>query len=91
MKTLLSNWWEKLRGSFWFVPTLLAIGAIVLSAFTLHIDTTINPKWARNTAWIWAGGAEGARSVLATIASSTITVAGVVFSITIVTLTLASS
>ena len=42
-------------------------------------------------AWIWAGGASGARNVLATIASSTITVAGVVFSITIVTLTLASS
>ncbi len=91
MKTLLINWWERLRGSYWFVPTLLAIGAIGLSALTLHIDTTINPKWARNTAWIWAGGAEGARSVLATIASSTITVAGVVFSITIVTLTLASS
>jgi uncharacterized membrane protein len=91
MKTWLSNWWERLRGSYWFVPSLLAIGAIGLSALTLHIDTTINPRWARNTAWIWAGGAEGARSVLATIASSTITVAGVVFSITIVTLTLASS
>ena len=91
MKTLLSNWWEKLRGSYWFLPTLLAIGATGLSALTLHIDTSLNPKWARNTAWIWAGGAEGARNVLATIASSTITVAGVVFSITIVTLTLASS
>ncbi|MEO6969717.1 MAG: DUF2254 domain-containing protein, partial [Chthoniobacterales bacterium] len=79
------------RSSYWFLPSLLALGAILLSAFTLHIDTTLNPKWARDTAWIWAGGAEGARNVLATIASSTITVAGVVFSITIVTLTLASS
>lgn len=70
---------------------MMAAGAIVLSAVTLHIDTQINPKWARDSAWIWAGGAEGARNVLATIASSTITVAGVVFSITIVTLTLASS
>ncbi len=91
MKTFLSTWWERISSSYWFLPSLLALGAIIFSAVTLHIDTNINPKWARETAWIWAGGAEGARSVLATIASSTITVAGVVFSITVVTLTLASS
>ena len=45
----------------------------------------------RSSGWIWAGGPEGARNVLATIAGSTITVAGVVFSVTIVSLTLASS
>jgi uncharacterized membrane protein len=91
MRTFLSTWIDRLRTSYWFLPTLLAIGAIALSAMTLRIDGTISPRWARNTAWIWAGGAQGARNVLATIASSTITVAGVVFSITIVTLTLASS
>lgn len=91
MKTFLSTWWDRLRATYWLLPTLLAIGAIALSALTLHIDTGIKPRWARESAWIWAGGAEGARSMLATIASSTITVAGVVFSITIVTLTLASS
>ena len=79
MKTFLSNWWERLRGSYWLVPTLLALGAIALSALTLHIDTRINPEWARGTAWIWGGGPEGARSVLATIAGSTITVAGCFF------------
>ena len=69
----------------------MAGAAIGLSALTLHIDGGISPKWARNTAWIWAGRRQGARNVLETIASSTITVAGVVFSITMVTLTLASS
>ncbi|WP_311568164.1 DUF2254 family protein [Photobacterium arenosum] len=39
----------------------------------------------------FTGGAEGARSVLSTIAGSMVTVAGVAFSITIVALTLASS
>lgn len=91
MRTFLSTWWERLRSSYWVIPTLLAAAAVGLSALTLHIDTRINPKWARDSAWVWAGGAEGARSMLATIASSTITVAGVVFSITILTLTLASS
>jgi uncharacterized membrane protein len=91
IKTFLSTFWEKLSTSYWFLPTLLALGAIGLSALTLHIDNSVNATWARHTAWIWAGGPEGARNVLATIASSTITVAGVVFSITVVTLTLASS
>jgi len=40
---------------------------------------------------IYSGSAEGSRSVLSTIAGSMITVAGVVFSITVVALTLAAS
>ncbi|MEO8043518.1 MAG: DUF2254 domain-containing protein [Spartobacteria bacterium] len=91
MKTFFSTWWERLSTSYWFFPSLLALSSIAFSILTLHIDNSIKPEWARNTAWVWAGGAEGARNVLATIASSTMTVAGVVFSITIVTLTLASS
>jgi uncharacterized membrane protein len=48
------------------------------------------PDWIDEVGWIYSGGPEGAREVLSTIASSMITVAGVVFSITIVALTLAS-
>ena len=91
MQTLFRVWRERIATSYWFIPSLLAVAAAAVSALTLHIDANIRPEWARNTALIWAGGPEGARNVLATIASSTITVAGVVFSITIVTLTLASS
>jgi len=91
MKVLISAWLERLRTSYWFVPTLMALSATGLSFLTVHIDTLIKAKWVRSTGWIWAGGAEGARHVLATIAGSTITVTGVVFSVTIVALTLASS
>ncbi len=83
--------WERLQTSYWFVPSLLALGAVILSFFTVHLDTIWEAKRLRSIDWIWAGGPEGARNVLATIAGSTITVAGVVFSITIVSLTLASS
>lgn len=69
----------------------MAAAATVLSFLTVHTDTMINARWARTAGWIWAGGPEGARNVLATIAGSSITVAGVVFSVTIVSLTLASS
>ena len=91
MKTFISAWLERLRTSYWFIPAVMAVSATALSFLTVHIDTLINAKWVRTTGWIWAGGPEGARNVLATIAGSTITVAGVVFSVTIVSLTLASS
>jgi uncharacterized membrane protein len=91
MKTFISAWLERLRTSYWFIPSLMAVSAAGLSFLTGHLDKLMNVKWARSTGWIWAGGPEGARNVLATIAGSTITVAGVVFSVTIVALTLASS
>jgi uncharacterized membrane protein len=49
------------------------------------------PPVMAKTSWVWGGGADGAREVLSTIAGSMITVAGVVFSITIVAFQLASS
>ena len=84
-------WWEKLRTSFWFVPTLMTTGAIALSFASVHLDEQVNARWVRSMTWIWAGSPEGARQVLSTIAGSMITVAGVAFSITIVALTLAST
>ena len=91
VNTFLSIWWERLSSSYWFIPSLMVSTATGLSFLTVHLDTLVEAKWARAAGWLWAGGPEGARSVLATIAGSTITVAGVVFSITIVALTLASS
>lgn len=80
-----------MRASYWFVPTLMSIAAVALSIGMLQIDARLGLTGAREIGWLWAGGPDGARSILSTIASSMITVAGVVFSITIVALTLASS
>ncbi len=91
MKTFFSTYWERLSSSYWFIPTLMAVAATGFSFLTIHFDSIINAKWVRSVGWVWGGGPTGARSVLSTVASSTITVAGVVFSITIVALTLASS
>lgn len=69
----------------------MSLGAVLLSVGCLQLDHQLGLKGAEKVAWLWAGGTEGARSILSTIAGSMITVAGVVFSITIVALTLASS
>jgi uncharacterized membrane protein len=83
--------WNKIRLSFWFVSAMMAIGAIILSVLTLSIDRLLLQSTEMKGWWLYTGGPEGARTVLATIAGSMITVAGVIFSITIVVLSLASS
>lgn len=91
LKIRLINFWDALRGSYWFVPTIMSLGAILLSIACVQVDHELTLKGVEKMSWLWAGGADGARAILSTIASSMITVAGVVFSITIVALTLASS
>lgn len=90
MKVSLASIWENVRTSFWFVPTLMTCGAIVLSIFSLWLDEGSIYTDAPGVWWIYSGEASGARSVLSVISGSMITVTSIVFSITIVTLTLAS-
>jgi uncharacterized membrane protein len=83
--------WERLRTSFWFVPAVMTAAAVGLSFASVELDRLSGRRWTDGAGWIWTGSPEGAREVLSTIAGSMITVAGVVFSITIVALTLASN
>lgn len=70
---------------------MMVVAAAVLAAGMIELDRVVPGRVDRTLSFAYTGGAEGARSVLSTIAGSMITVAGVVFSITIVALTLASS
>ncbi len=87
----LTTSWEKLRMSFWFVPTLMVAGAAVLAFVTLAIDEQLTDAARDGLPWLYGGSPEGARSLLSTVASSSITVAGTTFSITIAALSLASA
>jgi uncharacterized membrane protein len=91
MRAWLTNLIETLRSSFWFVPALLTLTTVLLSFATIAVDSAVRDRLLRHIPLIWIGGIEGARQLLSTIAGSMITVAGVVFSITIVVLALASS
>jgi uncharacterized membrane protein len=91
MKTTLARMIEELRTSFWFVPAIMLLGAVALSIAALWVDYNYEDVVPSDAWWLFGGGDEGARAVLAAIAGSMITVASVVFSITILTLTLASA
>ncbi len=84
--------WEHLRSSLWFVPALLVLGGIVLALGLIEAESFVEREQL-TTHWprLFGAGAEGSRGMLAAIASSVITVAGVAFSITVVAFALASS
>ncbi|WNO53074.1 DUF2254 domain-containing protein [Stakelama saccharophila] len=81
---------ERLNASYWFLPALLTIGAIVLSFVTYWIDTRLGADWLRDMGWLHASKPDGARSLLSMIAGSMISVAGTVFAITIAAVVYAS-
>jgi uncharacterized membrane protein len=87
----LQQLWGDLSGSFWFVPSLITLASIALAFGLIEAESLVAgetlAKWPR----LFGAGAEGSRGMLEAIASSATTVAGVVFSITVVALSLASN
>ncbi len=90
MKTLIKHLFEKVRMSAWAVPTFLVLGAIVLSAFTLWVDSSHGGDFLYQIPGLNPVTAEPARAFLSTVATSLLTLTGVAFSSMIVVLVLAS-
>ncbi len=82
---------QAVRTSYWFIPSVMAFFAIVLGAVMVWLDAGPGDGWLDGVGWYQSVKADGAHQVLSTIAGSMITVAGVVFSITIVAISFASS
>jgi len=76
--------------SFWFLPILIIFAWWVLSFLTVYLDSSsglwINIPYLSFLEW----SVDSYRQILSTISSSMISLAGLVFSITLVALTLAS-
>jgi uncharacterized membrane protein len=82
---------DDLRGSFWFVPSMIVAVSIALAAVLIEVDSSGSRAWMARWPRLFGAGAEGARGMLSTIAGSMMTVVGVTFSMTLVALALASS
>lgn len=89
--TRVTAFWSRLNSSFWFVPSVMAMAAVALSFLLIEIDARRDIAQTDNPNAFYTFGPEGARAMLSVIASSMITVAGLVFSITMLSLQLASS
>jgi uncharacterized membrane protein len=91
MRVQVFKTWNRVRSSFWFLPAVMAGGAMVLAFSTVALNTPVTDWLTLNWGLTFTGGAEGASALLGAISGSMITIAGVVFSMTLVALSLASS
>lgn len=95
MNATLLKLWGRLQSSFWFLPSLMAVGSALLAVALVMLDEAYANRWLESQSWargwIYGGDADGASDVLGIIAGSMIAMAGVVFSMTLVALSLASS
>ncbi len=82
---------EALRTNLWLVPTIEIVLAVMLFACTYAIDRAAYNGSVHLPNFVISGTPDAARQILTAIAAAVITVVTLVFSITIVTLTLAST
>ncbi|MFC3417693.1 DUF2254 domain-containing protein [Algoriphagus hitonicola] len=90
MKKLLF-FWNELKASFWFIPVLLILLGILLAVGLVYLDSLISIDQNGILRFFFVQNLDSARSILTTISSAMIGVAGTVFSVTLVVLTLAAS
>ena len=90
MPTRLRTLQRDLLDSLWFTPTVIALLYAALALVLLRADQVLGLDTQGRDAWA-VGGADGARGVLFAIAGTTLSVLGVVFSLTIVVLQIASA
>ena len=79
-----------LRESYWFVPSVMAAGALLLALAMVYIDSHSGATWMDRLPWLYAARPDGARSLLSSIGGSMIGVAGTTFSVTIAAVVYAS-
>ncbi len=82
--------WDSLRASFWFVPILMIILAVLLAISAVAVDRTVQIEGVSVLGEIVPKGTQSAGTLLSAIATSILTVAGSIFSIAIVAIQLAS-
>jgi uncharacterized membrane protein len=82
---------EAIRTNLWVVPAAEALAVLGLFVGTYALDRGAYRGDLQLPAWVLSGTADTARQILTAIAAAIMTVVGVVFSITIVALTLAST
>lgn len=92
MVTWLANVRDTFKTQLWPVPTIAVVAALLMGLGLPEVDSALSGHLSsRGSDLLFGGDADAARSLLGAIASSLITVTALTFSLTVVTLQLASS
>jgi uncharacterized membrane protein len=73
--------WDRLKVSFWFAPTLMALGAVLLAWGMFWVDSLIPNATLQDSRFVLAGTVGELRSALLSIATTVLATAGVVFTL----------
>lgn len=91
MKQVLVKFTQALADAFWLIPAVLVSLLAGLGLAVVEIQARgFSPDWIP-AAVVYGGGETGARTLLGAVASSSIAVAGTIFSVTLAALSLASN
>ncbi len=92
----MTSWWanarDTIRSQLWPIPAIAVVAALAVGLGLPQVDARVDGHisgWLSD--WGFGGDADAARALLEAIASSLITVTALTFSLTVVTLQLASS
>jgi uncharacterized membrane protein len=87
IRVRLRGWLVDLRDSLWLVPAAAIVAAFLLALVLVEVEA---PDWLPD-ALAFGGTPEGARALLSELAGATITVVGLVFSLTVIALQMAAA
>lgn len=90
LTTHLADTWGRIRNSYLLIPTVMLVGSIGFAMGVIYLDVRLHEDELK-LPWLTTLTVGASRSIVATIAGSMATIAGVVFSITIVALQLGAS
>lgn len=82
--------WLELKGSYWFIPTVLTVFAFALALTTIHLDRVWGSEWLSRFPWFEGSRPEGASAQLQVVANGMLAVSSTLFAITIAAVAFAS-
>ncbi|WP_081744689.1 DUF2254 domain-containing protein [Arthrobacter sp. H14] len=86
------TWFRRVRDSFWFLPAILCVAALVFAQLMIWVDRLVDQNAAGFLDFLlFQVGASGGRDILGAIGGSMLAVAATSFSVTIMVLATASA
>ncbi len=86
------TWFRRVRDSFWFLPAILCIAALVIAQLMVWLDRRVDrAAFGMLEFLLFQVGASGGRDILGAIGGSMLAVAATSFSVTIMVLATASA
>lgn len=82
---------DALRTSLWLVPLVMFVLGVALAMIMLRIEPSGAAFRGDDRHWLNSGNGEDARNLLSTLLTAVISLAGIVFSVTVVSLSLAAN